>query len=355
MANLRPAVNDSDNFLTKIIKYIPAEVITVYTAALGVWSMKDPPPVSYYNWVLILIVIITPIWTYYAVVDNNVPPQPNKQKRAIFHAVVAFISFIVWLYALGDNLFQVFLTSHHVPYHQSVGSIIIILYSGLLVPLAERIVLGTQPPVRATTQARTTKKLTDSDARSQIVANLTDNGSNNFSSYISDNVYGIQRRCDLSFPASCWDDARNNGFTFADVLSKTTDKTLACIQWLVDFDGFDPDNHNEYINSIEFSGLWRPDDPYPPHKEGRALDITTIGFISGNSIVFNNVAGDVAEPPIAVTIRNNIFPGQVSQYLSPWWIRSIGAGGVTTDRANDRTSPLDKQHLNHLHLTIYPA
>ena len=86
-AAFKTYVNDSDNFLTKIVKYIPAEIITAYTAALGVWS-TDPPPVGSqktYTFVLYFILVITPIWTYFAVLDNkNNTEPPTRKKRDIF-------------------------------------------------------------------------------------------------------------------------------------------------------------------------------------------------------------------------------------------------------------------------------
>lgn len=155
---------EDDNFLSKIIKYIPAEVIAVYTAIVGVLkqnldsNLPERSAVNTYFIVLLIIVCLTPIWTYYAVIDNpNIKEPPSKKKRAIFHSIIATISFIIWVYAIGDILFKSWLCKCYSPetigcfdksgnYDSILGSIVLILYTGLLVPLLERIVLGKPSP-----------------------------------------------------------------------------------------------------------------------------------------------------------------------------------------------------------------
>lgn len=156
----RPQITEDDNFLSKIIKYIPAEVIAVYTAIVGVLkqnldsNLPEKSDVNTYFIVLLIIVLLTPIWTYFAVIDNpNTKEPPSKAKRAIFHAIIATISFIIWVYAIGDILFKSWLCKCYSPdtiscfdksglYNSVLGSIVLILYTGLLVPLLERIFLG---------------------------------------------------------------------------------------------------------------------------------------------------------------------------------------------------------------------
>lgn len=191
-------------------------------------------------------------------------------------------------------------------------------------------------------------------AKQDIITNLVDNGDNSFNSFLSGNVSGIDRRCELVFPASSWDTARAAGNTFMDVLNNTQDKTFDCLYYMtITLDIYDPVEHLIYINTVEFSGLWRPADPAPPHVDGRAMDIVRITFsLTGDAILFNNVDNTHPEPGALPALRDALYPGHVTQYLSPWWIASKNPDGSETDRSNDRTSPLDKDHLNHLHLTI---
>lgn len=157
---LRPQIKDNDSALAKIIKYIPAEIITVYTAIIGILKQNldvEAPKesdINIYFIVLIIITVITPIWTYYAVIDNkNISEPPSKKKRARFHSIIAMIAFLIWVYATGDVLFRAWLCdffSTYTPssfdecdlYNSMVGSVVLFLFTFLIVPLAERIILG---------------------------------------------------------------------------------------------------------------------------------------------------------------------------------------------------------------------
>ncbi|SMD08326.1 hypothetical protein [Pedobacter nyackensis] len=162
MPTLRPTINDNDSYLAKLIKYIPGEIIAVYTAIIGILNpgngtqLPDEKNIYAYIIILIVIVLITPIWTYLAVIDNpNVVQPPSGKKRAAFHASIATISFLVWLYAIGDVLFRSLLCGCLKPqldclkqcaYNSAVASIILILFTALVVPLLERLILGKPIP-----------------------------------------------------------------------------------------------------------------------------------------------------------------------------------------------------------------
>lgn len=166
---LRPAIKDDDNWLSKIIKYIPAEILAVYTAVIGVLksTSNDKLPsgsnVSTYFVIFVIIIVLTPIWTYLAVWDNpNVKEPPSKRKRAIFHAAIATVAFLIWVYAIGDILFKSWLCDCHDPqtmdcfktaghdrYNSVIGSLALILFTGLVVPLLERIILGKPTAIKS--------------------------------------------------------------------------------------------------------------------------------------------------------------------------------------------------------------
>ena len=76
MPVLRPAVKDDDGTLSRIIKYIPTEIVAIYTAIAGVLKpAANTGPlhidIQRYLYVLIFLVVITPLWTYIAVIDNK--------------------------------------------------------------------------------------------------------------------------------------------------------------------------------------------------------------------------------------------------------------------------------------------
>jgi hypothetical protein len=154
MATLRPAVKDNDGYVQKIIKYIPAEIVAAYTALVGYLSVTANSNMpahykTYYLILLVVLVLVTPFWTFYAVLDNSKPPDQNTaKKRAFFHAVIATIAFAIWVYTIGNPLLKALLcncTKIDCPdcgcYSPVLGSIILVLFT-IITPLIERIVLG---------------------------------------------------------------------------------------------------------------------------------------------------------------------------------------------------------------------
>jgi hypothetical protein len=152
---LRPAINDDDPWISKITKYIPAEILAVYTAVAGLLKPGDGSSGQHptlYLAILIILFVSTFVWTFFAVKDNpNVKEPALKEAKALFHALVATIAFPIWVYALGDELLQGLLKKWSVPYDAKVGAIILILYTGLIVPLLEMIFLRPKPILQRNT------------------------------------------------------------------------------------------------------------------------------------------------------------------------------------------------------------
>ena len=206
MPTFRPAVKDEDNFLSKIVKYIPAEIIAVYTAIAGVLKpAANAGPVELdvqrYFYVLVFLIVVTPVWTYIAVIGNDqvVVEPPSRKKRAIFHAAIATAAIIIWVYAIGDILFKSLLCKcYFVPgttpadqaehfkafneclngcatYDSKLGAIVLILFTGILVPLLEWIFL--KKPIPPTTPTK------NKDSRAQEIINECER---NFETYKAD-------------------------------------------------------------------------------------------------------------------------------------------------------------------------
>jgi hypothetical protein len=160
MATFRPTVKADDGYLQKIIKYIPAEIVTGYTAFVGYLtvSVNSEIPANYKTYYLILLCIlgvITPVWTFYAVLDNDNPTDPvNNKKRAYFHSFIATFAFAIWVYAVGNPLLKAVLCNCSNTgcadcgyYSPVLGSIILVLFT-IMTPLIERIILGTKLPTK---------------------------------------------------------------------------------------------------------------------------------------------------------------------------------------------------------------
>ncbi len=155
MTTFRPAVSQDDGYVQKVIKYIPAEIVAGYTALAGYLSLDANMPIpghykTYYLILLGILVAITPVWTYFAVLDNA--NTGGNTRRSVFHAVIATISFLIWVYAVGNPLLKAVMCecsstncSNCGLYNPVLGAILLVLFT-ILTPLIERITLGTPLP-----------------------------------------------------------------------------------------------------------------------------------------------------------------------------------------------------------------
>jgi hypothetical protein len=84
-----------DDYLSRVLKYIPAEIVALYVSAGGVVP-KDHPNKFVILWVIFfLCAIATPIYMY-------VFARDDVTKKPIWRQIgVATIAFPVWAFALG--------------------------------------------------------------------------------------------------------------------------------------------------------------------------------------------------------------------------------------------------------------
>lgn len=154
MATFRPAVKKEDSNVQKIIKYIPAEIISGYSVFIGALSVTtNTIPENYTTYYLILLIIltvVTPIWTYFAVLDSD---DTNNKKRSLFHAAIATFAFLIWVYAVGNPLLKALICECNTidcpncsRYSPAIGSILLGLFT-ITTPLLERLILGTKLPI----------------------------------------------------------------------------------------------------------------------------------------------------------------------------------------------------------------
>lgn len=158
MTTFRPAVKEDDGYVQKVIKYIPTEIVTGYTALVGYLSVGTNTDIphdykTYYIILLCILGVATPVWTYYGVLDNNTSGNNFPvNKRALFQSVIATFSFAIWVYTIGNPILKSILCNcintgcADCGYYSPVlGSIILVLFT-IMTPLIERIVLGTKLP-----------------------------------------------------------------------------------------------------------------------------------------------------------------------------------------------------------------
>jgi hypothetical protein len=111
MAHLRPRVNTGtspgpgnlgrprppapeDSYLAKVVKYIPAESVAGYQAALGFVPTADQPAAMPYF--AIFLILFTPCWILFATKDRG-------ERWAWYQSTAGFFAFLVWLFAVDSG------------------------------------------------------------------------------------------------------------------------------------------------------------------------------------------------------------------------------------------------------------
>ena len=179
------------------------------------------------------------------------------------------------------------------------------------------------PPVVPTVPA------VDLLSQNAIVENLKSTGDNVFTSRLADTT--------IIFPASSWENARDAGLTFGDVLAREQSNAWPMLNAVGQELG---------LSEIYISSLYRATGT-GPHTEGRAIDI---GYVRRGSapLVLLKRTGDEPEPKLAKQLRKALVALGATQVLTPWWIFSKG----TRDDPNTGAEGIDADHLSHLHVTL---
>ena len=126
-----------DNYLARLVKYIPAEIVAAYTAmraiALGDSSGQIPLPeivgASPRLFLLIFVgcLVLTPLYQYQIMRDDKLPPPT-------YQIAVSTLAFIVWVFAFGD-IFSYWLAD----YDSRLAGILLIFFT-LITPLVDKVV-----------------------------------------------------------------------------------------------------------------------------------------------------------------------------------------------------------------------
>lgn len=122
-----------DAYLTKIVKYIPAEIVVAYVAASrALEGAKDQVPLETMLWIVTgVLLALTPVWMLFAAAE---PGRP----RPTFQASAATLAFACWVFALGGPFeFQAWYRPVH-------GTLVLVLVT-LVIPLAEKVLMPARP------------------------------------------------------------------------------------------------------------------------------------------------------------------------------------------------------------------
>jgi hypothetical protein len=123
----KPAgTQDYDGYLSKLAKYIPAEMTAAFVAIDGILKSVVTLAQVWY-WVIFgVLIACTPVYLYAASLKEKKTPD-NPQ------LIISPLAFIIWVFALGGPF--VFLAW----YQQAVGAVFLILAT-LLIPAIDTII-----------------------------------------------------------------------------------------------------------------------------------------------------------------------------------------------------------------------
>lgn len=114
-------VNPADTYLSRLLKYIPSEIVMVYISIEGALRSayaSNPHSLETGLWILAgVLCLLTPIWLWRV-----------ARVKSPSHLFVSTLSLAVWIFALGGP-FTAFSW-----YHSSLGGSVLPLYT-LIVPI----------------------------------------------------------------------------------------------------------------------------------------------------------------------------------------------------------------------------
>jgi hypothetical protein len=119
---------EGDNYLARVAKYIPGEIVATYLSLIGFMENVDHTDEAKLPtlWVMFIVcLILTPVYFW---------KMTEKGQPKLRHIVVSSLAFLVWAYALG-GVFESL--GWHKPW---LGSVILALYTliaGLVPPPTE--------------------------------------------------------------------------------------------------------------------------------------------------------------------------------------------------------------------------
>ncbi|BAY21536.1 hypothetical protein NIES2100_12910 [Calothrix sp. NIES-2100] len=111
-----------DDYFSKLIKYIPTEIVGGWIAITGLIKSAAGIPTNTILW--ILLIVFTVMTAVYILRQTSEPKKPPAVKQTI----ISTIAFIVWVFALGEPFTSLSF------YRPVYGSTILILYN-LIIPL----------------------------------------------------------------------------------------------------------------------------------------------------------------------------------------------------------------------------
>lgn len=111
------SVNQNDDYMSRLLKNIPSEIVGVYIAASGVIPADQKG--GWMLWAVFAICLVCiPLWLYFM-----------QEVKSWLQIILTLIAFIIWIMTLGGPFLALW------PQVTLAGSILLILYTGLIAPI----------------------------------------------------------------------------------------------------------------------------------------------------------------------------------------------------------------------------
>lgn len=120
--------NAAEQYIAKIIRYIPGSIVAGYTSMLGLITQAEPIQL-YLSWAIFgFCLLLAPLYVMF--VPDSIPNNKDCSKR--FHVLASFLSFAIWAFALGGPFASL---SWYSPVYGSLA----LIAATLLMPLLEKV------------------------------------------------------------------------------------------------------------------------------------------------------------------------------------------------------------------------
>jgi hypothetical protein len=120
-AQAQPKVDD---YITKLLKYIPAEIVAAFLFIDGLIKSLSQPSAVVFWIVFIVLLILTPLYMW------RVTTEPDKP-AAVAQIIIATFGFFVWVFAIGGPFSTL---GWYLPVY---GSILLVVYT-LVIPIVQK-------------------------------------------------------------------------------------------------------------------------------------------------------------------------------------------------------------------------
>ena len=110
-----------DDYPTKLIKYIPAEIVAAFVVVDGILRSAPQVPTAVYWIIFLVLLIFTPLYIWRVTTEPNKPP-------AIAQILISTSSFFVWVFALGGPF-------SYLDWYQPVYGALVLPIFTLLIPI----------------------------------------------------------------------------------------------------------------------------------------------------------------------------------------------------------------------------